>query len=651
MVQKRARILLQTLTKGKGRTVVVAIVAGLAISAILNSFRMPYFESYLYDLRMRMRGTTANHEHITLVSIDDKTLARLNEFPPLSLKQHATIIKRLATFQPKAVAYLVNFNEVLPAESMQDQSTIQEAESFVELAASISKQGTELWLGTDIDVTGEVVAPFPLSKIPHRISTIHKDGTVFAEDKVTRRALFSAFGEQTLHAELARLINGKKTAEEYRNIYPMTDIDAKYFFINYSGPTQEGKHPFEEISAIDLLDGKVDASKLKDRIVLVGTKSTDDTYDYILTPYSRSAFSNSKLVAHANIIETLIHDNTIKRSARSLNFVITFLLTALITWIVFQTSPIEGVFATTLCGLFVIAAGLILFRTSNLWLILWRPLMGVFLAYYIFVPYRLITEYKSRWQFQRKNEVLEQVEELKSNFMNLITHDLKTPVARIQGMAEMLARTGTDPKVIGEILNSTEELNRFISSILELATIENNKTILDKRSKDVNKVIKEAIKKLEFHAKGKNITIDTKLEPLFPIPLDSSLISKVISNIIDNAIKYSPENAKITVESKESEIMVGFVEIHIADTGHGISRTDLENLFTKFYRSRNDVTMKTKGTGLGLYLSRYFVELHLGSLTVHSEEGKGSLFSILLPMDEKTPDLSVTPRKGEVAHA
>ncbi len=227
-----------------------------------------------------------------------------------------------------------------------------------------------------------------------------------------------------------------------------------------------------------------------------------------------------------------------------------------------------------------------------------------------------------------------EVEELKGNFMSLITHDLKTPVARIQGMAEILSRTGGDPKVVTEILGSTDELNRFITSILELAKIESNHVKVFKQSKDVNKVIEDCIHKFDFQALQKKIQVRTSLEPLFPIMIDAPLIAKVMSNLIDNAIKYSPEGASISICSRESVKHPDFIEVEIADTGHGIGTKDLENLFSKFYRPKNDITLMTKGTGLGLYLSRYFVALHNGRITVESETDKGSKFTILLPMEE-----------------
>lgn len=622
------------------RLLLLALGAGCALTLVLHNFQMNLFEAYLYDFRMRAKGEHEMAEHTVIVKIDDRTVERLNEFSPLSIKQHVNILNKIGEARPKAVAYFIDFNDSLTSDDL-DHSGQSYADTFVDAADRLHAAGTPVLLGTEIDVTGEVVPPFPLSRLPHRVSTIHKDGATFAEDKVTRRALFSIYDEPVLHVQLASLLNGGKiNPRDYRGIYAMTEVDAHYFFINFSGPTQDGLTKFTEVSAIDVLDGKVSPETFKNKIVLIGTKNKEDSSDYVYTPYSRSVFANAKLTVHANIIETLIHNNAVIKASEFVDVLLTLVLTSLIIAMVFRTSPINGVLFTTLCALVVIALAIAVFRFASIWINLSHPLLGIFFSYYVFVPYRLIMEYKKRSQFQKKHEVLMQVEELKSNFMSLITHDLKTPVARIQGMAEILSRAGADPKIVSEILSSTDELNRFITSILELAKIESNRVELQKQSKDVNKIVEDCVRKFEFQARNKKIEVETDLEPLFPVKIDVGLITKVVANLVDNAIKYSPEGARVSIESCESVDQPGYIEITVRDTGHGISQKDLDNLFAKFYRPKNDITMQTKGTGLGLYLSRYFVELHNGSLTAESVEGKGSMFTILLPTDEVAEELA-----------
>src|SRR5262249_18199509 len=155
--------------------------------------------------------------------------------------------------------------------------------------------------------------------------------------------------------------------------------------------------------------------------------------------------------------------------------------------------------ATLTLVFLLIAFGQILFQMRGIWIRESQPLVGIFIGYYVVVPYRLIREYKKRWDYQRKNELLTQVEELKTNFLNLVTHDLKTPVARIQGLAEMLlSRASSDLKsgdrqTLANIILSTEELNHFISSILELSKVETNRLEPHLESRDINQLIERSV--------------------------------------------------------------------------------------------------------------------------------------------------------------
>ena len=136
-------------------------------------------------------------------------------------------------------------------------------------------------------------------------------------------------------------------------------------------------------------------------------------------------------------------------------------------------------------------SSLLLFR-FGVWLPIVHPVLAMFFTYYLIVPYRAILEYKKRWEVQEKHDLLVQVEEMKGNFLSLMSHDLKTPVARIQGLAEMVLRQGgllpAQEDELQQIIASTENLDKFISKILNLTKVESNEIKLNKKSKDVNKI-------------------------------------------------------------------------------------------------------------------------------------------------------------------
>jgi len=252
------------------------------------------------------------------------------------------------------------------------------------------------------------------------------------------------------------------------------------------------------------------------------------------------------------------------------------------------------------------------------------------------IPLRLYSEHRKRFALEKENKMLIEVEEMKTNFLQLVTHDLKTPIAKIQGLTEALKRslserlTSKDIELMNHIFLANEDLNQFVNSILELSRIDNQGVRVQLSSKDINQTLEQVILKLRFVAQSKRIQIITDFEPLFAIKFDTDLISKVLSNLIDNAIKYSAEETTVFVSTRE----VGdFVEICVKDQGIGMSENDLAHLFGRFYRVKNEATQKIKGSGLGLYLSKYFIEAHRGEIIVSSELGIGTEFKVRLPLE------------------
>lgn len=587
-------------------------------------------EAFFYDLRMRWKGGEQAHPDIMLMFIREKKASDKPELED-NLESHLTALENLLKKKPRAIVYLNKFDPV----DIETKPAV--AEKFVEIAQHAETAGTHIYFGTDIDFSGEVLPPYPLSLLPHFPSILHKDETIFAEDKVMRRALLTVLKEPSIHMRVAFPEMTKEElldkAKHVRGAYYFGPARERFVLIRYPQSTMKIPDVFPSIEFANVLEGK-DTENVEGKIILVHSMRREAINDYAFTPYSRSPYTNPRALVHASILDTILKNKGMNPVRGAVDAVLTFLLALALAFIAITMSPSRGVTAlvTLSCALFL--SSLALFRMGY-WLPLVHPLLAMFFTYYLIVPYRAILEYKKRWEVQEKHDLLVQVEEMKGNFLSLMSHDLKTPVARIQGLAEMVMRQGgllpAQEDEIRQIISSTENLDKFISKILNLTKVESNEIKLNKKSKDINKIIEQCVQKLEFQARAKDIGVELSLEPLFPIQVDASLLIQVFTNIIDNAIKYSPSGAKVFIRSRESN---DSIEITIEDTGNGLDEYEQQQLFTKFFRGHAIPGDDVKGSGLGLYLSKYFIELHQGTIEASSEKGSGSKFMIRLPIQE-----------------
>jgi signal transduction histidine kinase len=307
------------------------------------------------------------------------------------------------------------------------------------------------------------------------------------------------------------------------------------------------------------------------------------------------------------------------------------LIEIILSFVISRVQPVKGLMITILLIIGILLMSYLTFVTMGWWIKLSHLVLSIFVVYYIWVPFRAIEEYQTRYAFQEETKLLKQVDNLKQNFISLMSHDLKTPVAKIAGIADILKikynNTPDQTELIDNIMNSTKELNNFINSILDLTKIESQNLTIKRESRDINKIVEGIIEKLEFEADAKKIAIESDLSPLYPIQVDTVLMNRVISNLIENAIKYAGKEKTVWVKTWDDP---EWVYLEIKDNGVGIGAEDLAHIFDKFYRVKNDSTHAIKGSGLGLYLVKYFIELHNGVISATSELGQGTTFTIKL---------------------
>ncbi|HPF39443.1 MAG TPA: ATP-binding protein [Phycisphaerae bacterium] len=225
----------------------------------------------------------------------------------------------------------------------------------------------------------------------------------------------------------------------------------------------------------------------------------------------------------------------------------------------------------------------------------------------------------------------------KSEFVAHVAHELRTPLSSIRAYVEMLVDgEADDPETRKEyydiIQTSAERLGRLIDNMLNISRIEAGTVRINREPIGVAMIVKEAVDMMRPSAEEKNIELTDNLTPaMFQVDADRDLIYQAVLNLISNAIKYTPNEGKVTVSTVPQEERHRIL-IQIEDTGAGIPKEDLPKMFEKFFRVEANKKM-AKGTGLGLNLVKKIVEdVHSGEVLLASEVGVGSTFTIALPV-------------------
>jgi signal transduction histidine kinase len=243
-------------------------------------------------------------------------------------------------------------------------------------------------------------------------------------------------------------------------------------------------------------------------------------------------------------------------------------------------------------------------------------------------------------ELETANKKLKEIDQLKSDFISVVSHELRTPLTSIKAFAELIL---IKPKMTGErrnkllriINDESDRLSRLINDVLDLTKIEAGKLSWHIVKLSVGDVIETSVSGIQSLADNKSLTIAARVErPLPPIFGDRDRLIQVLTNILSNAIKFTPQGGAIEIAAHQEERPKPQIVVTISDTGVGIQSKDLELIFEKFRRSGDILTMNTEGTGLGLAISRQIVEYHGGAIWARSTPGQGSAFTFTLPVNK-----------------
>lgn len=576
---------------------------------IFSLFFLKFDESGTYDIRFQLRGEQKVTQNIVLITLKTSEFSKMFDLKTSSL---------------------INTNEL----SDLSDSFYWDRDLWRELITKIldqkpSKVGVTLYFGANVGqlrLTNQEISAFkdprviwsvnsnepeklslPIATKANKSNIAHID-TLKDDDGIVRRLIFTP---DTIPNIAERLV--AKTPK-YTN--PRLSI------INYKGHRQ-----FTEISFSDVLSKSLPKNFFKDKIVIIGAEKSSNSQ--IQTPMgllSRHEF-------WAVVTENLYSNSFIKKFSSLIYAVFLLLLTCLAILIITSYPQIIALFFLIWLATLTAAFSAWVFDSFYIWIPIISSLSLFIFVWVLFIGHQALKIEQAHARLKQQQNYLAELEQLKNNFVSLISHDLKTPIAKIQAVLDRVITQGPHtPELQADLISLkdySEELNRYIQSILKVLRVESRDFKIIKETADINGIIENVVERLSPLAYSKKIELNLNLEPMFLIEIDVTLMTEVFLNIIENAIKYTPESGKVKIRSFETDTEVC---IEIEDSGEGIAPEDQEMVWKKFARGKTQ-DYKTKGTGLGLYLVKYFIELHGGQISMKSEIKKGTTFLVRLPIE------------------
>lgn len=239
-------------------------------------------------------------------------------------------------------------------------------------------------------------------------------------------------------------------------------------------------------------------------------------------------------------------------------------------------------------------------------------------------------------ELRESNRQLQRLDEAKSEFVSMASHQLRTPLTSIKGYLDMVLQgdlgkvSATQRAVLSEAFLSSERMVTLINDFLNISRLQTGKFVIDRTEGDLKELVVSQISMLQVIAKQHNLTIKETIDKTVPsMNIDVDKLRQVIVNFIDNAIYYSKPGTIVRVKLVREKDHIVFT---VKDTGIGVPESEKAKLFTRFFRAQNARRRRPDGTGVGLFLAKKVVALHGGQIIFESEEDKGSLFGFRVPI-------------------
>lgn len=247
----------------------------------------------------------------------------------------------------------------------------------------------------------------------------------------------------------------------------------------------------------------------------------------------------------------------------------------------------------------------------------------------------------TNWELAKTNEQLRLIDQRKSEFVSIVSHQLRTPIAAVKGYASLLLEgafgdlTERQKESVDRIFISAGRLAQMITDFLDISKIEQGTMTYTFTAVDLRTIVKDLVEDFQTVTKARGLTLDAEIPEgeTFTVTADEGKIRQILSNLIDNAIKYTLKGSIHILLEKDNVAGTVFIKVH--DTGVGLTQNDIHHLFSKFTRGAGSEKLSTDGSGLGLYVAKKMLEAHRGKIWVDSAgPGTGSTFVVELLAEE-----------------
>jgi signal transduction histidine kinase len=379
-----------------------------------------------------------------------------------------------------------------------------------------------------------------------------------------------------------------------------------------------------------------DAIDFKDKIVFVGNSDTSPQSrgDFFNTVYSLPDGRDlSGVEIAATAFANLLENAPIKPLEFSMNILTIIFYGIMMGLICYLLRPLLAAVCLIVISVLYIDFAAWHFTTAGLW-------FPVIIPVAIQAPFAFTAAILWKYYDSRKTEVaheqLRELDRLKTMFLSQVTHELKAPLTSIQGFVDNMLDgmtgdlRGKQREYLQRVRENTERLTRMITNLLDLSRIESGTQQVQRVPCRLFELVEQVTRQFEPAATARHLTLDVVCDdPTTRILADQDKFVQILTNLLDNAIKFTPAGGKVTVSVSSPD--TNHTVLSVTDTGMGISAEAMGKLFEPFYQASKSSDVQAKGLGLGLSIVKNLVEMHDGTISVSSEPGVGSEFRIVLP--------------------